>query len=336
MLSWTRFVALELAAAFLSLVFTCAAVAQPAAPGALPPPTEAATPAPPVTVPFDPTTGHILVQASLNDGPPRWLVLDTGNQQTVIFAGVADELGLETEPMGEMGGAGTGSVTVRQASGLKVAIGEGEAAVRTAFVEPAVIVLPEANRLPAFNGHTVDGFLGASLIERHVVSIDYTNGQLTLHDRGAYTPPKNARVAKMKLWSGFPYFEGTVIPLRMGEPTEPVEGNFLLDLGASYAVDLEHEQSERLGLLDADDPDQRVEGRGRGIDGVMFEWKSAPADRVVMGGLTLHADRILMMTTPGGGPPIEDLVGNIGSGAFPGEVVTLDYAGERLILTPAE
>ena len=68
-----------------------------------------------------------------------------------------------------------------------------------------------------------------------------------------------------------------------------------------------------------------------GIDGVMFEYRTAPLTHAELGGLVLDESRVLFMTTPGGGPPIENLVGAVGSGLFSGDRVTLDYPGGRLI-----
>jgi predicted aspartyl protease len=49
-------------------------------------------------------TGHIVMPAWIGGDGPYWFVLDTGNQNTTIFADLAEELGLETSPLGEMGG----------------------------------------------------------------------------------------------------------------------------------------------------------------------------------------------------------------------------------------
>ncbi|MFG0314004.1 MAG: hypothetical protein ACF8LL_07450, partial [Phycisphaerales bacterium] len=135
----------------------------------------------------------------------------------------------------------------------------------------------------------------------------------------------------IKIAMGFPYFEGRVTPTLMGKKTEPVVGNFLLDLGATYGIDIDFERADALGLVDADDPDQQLAGQGMGIDGVMFDLRTAPLAHATLGGLELDESRVLFMNTPGGGPPIENLVGNVGSGLFAGDRVTLDYERGRLI-----
>tara|TARA_A100000171_G_scaffold51731_1_gene67026 strand:+ start:13086 stop:14033 length:948 start_codon:yes stop_codon:yes gene_type:complete len=283
----------------------------------------------PVTIEIDTATGHIVLPVWIEGDGPYWFVLDTGNQNTTMFAYVAKDAGIETSPLGEMGGAGSGSLTVEQASDVRVSLGESGDVL--SFTDAMVTVLPDAAELPAFNGKRVVGFLGASLIERYITSIDYGSGELVLTDREAYEMPDDAKVMQIKIAMGFPYFEGQVTPMLMGKKTKPVVGNFLLDLGATYAIDIDYEEADTLGLVDADDPDQQLAGQGKGIDGVMFEMRTAPLADAELGGLELNESRVLFMTTPGGGPPIENLVGNVGSGLFMGDRVTLDYDGGRLI-----
>lgn len=282
-----------------------------------------------VTIKIDITTGHIVMPTWIAGDGPYWFVLDTGNQNTTIFAHVAENAGLDTEPMGEMGGAGSGSVTVRRA--IAVPVGIGEAGTEIRFEEPTVTVLPDAAQLPDFNGKQIAGFLGTTLIERAMTSVDYGAGELVLSPREDYRVPGGAKVLEMKLAFGFPYFEGALTPTLMGKDTEPVAGNYLLDLGATYGLEIDYEDANAIGLVGSDDPQQKQVGQGRGIDGVMFEMRTAPLAQATIGGLELDADAVLFMTTPGGGPPIENLVGAVGSGLFTGGRVTLDYAGGRLI-----
>ena len=291
----------------------------------------------PIEIPISTQTGHIVMEAWIQGDGPHWFVLDTGNQTTTFFAHLADKVGFETEHLGEMGGAGSGSLSVQKASDVRVGFGEMNTdGDRPGFVEPQATILPDAAGLPPFGDKTIAGFLGASTIERFVTSIDYVRDVLVLTPRDQYTLPEGATVMEMKLAFGFPYFEGSVVPKLNGQAIEAVSGNFLLDLGAVYGVEIDYEQAKASGLVEADDPDQKLMGQGQGIDGVMFEMRSAPAQAITMGGIDLAEREVIFMTTPGGGPPIENLVGAVGSGSFTGMVVTLDYAGERLILTSSQ
>ena len=283
----------------------------------------------PLTMEIDVSTGHIILPVYIEEHGPYWFILDSGNQNTAIYSHIAEAAGIETKPYGEVGGAGPGSFSVRQAADIEVRLGGDKHLLK--FTDPLVTVLPDEARLPDLNGKRIDGFLGASLIERYMTSIDYESGELVLTDRDAYEMPDDARVMQIKIAMGFPYFEGQVTPMLMGKKTKPVVGNFLLDLGATYAIDIGFEQADALGLVDADDPDQQLAGQGMGIDGVMFDLRTAPLAHAKLGGLQLDEPRVLFMTTPGGGPEIENLVGNVGSGLFQSDRVTLDYLGGRLI-----
>tara|TARA_R110002072_G_scaffold150953_1_gene299718 strand:- start:62134 stop:63177 length:1044 start_codon:yes stop_codon:yes gene_type:complete len=290
----------------------------------------------PIEIPISTQTGHIVMEAWIQGDGPHWFVLDTGNQQTTIYASMAERLGLETKHLGQLTGAGSGSMSVQMANDVRVGFGAASSGgERPGFVEREATVLPDAAMLPAFGDKTVTGFLGGSMIERFVTSIDYGHDRLILTPRDEYAVPEGATVMEMKLAFGFPYFEGSVTPILNGESLEPVVGNFLFDLGATYGVEIDYEHAKAGGLVDADDPEQKIRGKGQGIDGVIFEMRLAPADSISMGGIELDDREVLFMTTPGGGPPIENLVGAVGSGSFEGMVVTLDYAGERLILTPS-
>jgi hypothetical protein len=284
-----------------------------------------------VTVEIHTETGHIVMQAWIEGEGPYWFVLDTGNQNTTIFADLAGRLGLETEPMGEMGGAGSGSITVHRASDVRVGLGtDGQ---RAGFVDAVVTVLPDEAMLPPFGDKQISGLLGATLVERFITSIDYAGGLLVLHDRDQYEVPEEASVMEMKIAFGFPYFEGTVVPIINGRASDAIVGSYLLDLGDSMGVGIEFEQAKAAGLVGADDPAQKTVGRARGIDGVEFEMRSAPVKAITMGGMGMDDEVITFSTTPGGGPPIPNLVGFVGSGSFAGSVVTLDYLGGRLILS---
>lgn len=290
-----------------------------------------------IEIPISTETGHIIMEAWIEGDGPHWFVLDTGNQQTTFYKSLAEKLELETKHLGELIGAGSGSMTVQMANEVRVGFGTAsDGRERAGFVEQEATVLPDAAKMPAFGDKIVSGYLGGSTIERFVTSIDYRRNVLVLTPRDQYAVPEGATVIEMKLAFGFPYFEGSVVPVLYGKAVDPVVGNFLFDLGATYGVEMNYEYAKEYGFVDADDPDQKLVMRAQGIDGVPFEIRSAPVKSMTMGGVELDDQEVVFMTTPGGGPPIENLVGAVGSGSFSDMVVTLDYAGNRLILTPSK
>jgi hypothetical protein len=285
----------------------------------------------PVSIEIDTQTGHILMPVWIEGDGPHWFVLDTGNQNTTFFAHLAEKIGIETKPLGEMGGAGSGSITVQQASDVHV--GMGKDGTQIGFDDPMVTILPDAAMLPPFGDKTVVGFLGATTIEQFMTSIDYKDSELVLCERELYVLPEDARVMDMKLAFGFPYFEGSLKPILHGQEGDEIKGSFLLDLGDANSIGIDFSEAKQAGLIDADDPAQKRIGIGQGIDGVRFEMRTAPATSITMGGMVMEEDRVVFSTTPDGGPPIPNLVGVVGSGCFDDKVVTLDYEGGRLILS---
>ncbi len=291
----------------------------------MPPPVPLAAVGP---IPIDASTGHILLRVRVNGAGPYWFMLDTGNPSTAIFESVAEDLALPTAPLGQMVGAGSGSVPVRFTPDLSIAIDERRG---TAFVEPRAVVIPQAQALRAFGDKQIAGFLGASFIERFAVTIDYDAATLTLTNTHDYQPPVDATILDMPQTEGFPYFEGSVVPIAGGKPVQPVTGRFLLDLGAPYGVAIKHRQAAERDLIGASEA--RAFAEAIGIDGEPFRILALPAETVLLGDQHLAIDTVYFPDRPGGGPPIENLVGDVGSAAFKGWNLTLDYARDRLVLS---
>lgn len=287
-----------------------------------------------MTVPIHTAGGHVVHEVWLGGEGPFWCVLDTGNAQTIVFERAARRLSLATEPLGEMGGAGPGKIVVQATKDLTVAL-RGKDGQEISFVEPTAIVLPDSATLPDFDGRRIDAFLGATLIQRYATTIDYVGGELRLQDHAAYRPGSEAKEMTIEVTQGFPHFAGRVVPRRAGVDVDAVEGRFLLDLGAAYTVQVDFEFANDRGLLDESNPELRREGQIMGIDGVLMDILSVPAGPVVMGGVALSVPRVLLLPVTGGGPPIDGLVGNVGSGCFRGGSLTLDYPGRRVVFEPA-
>lgn len=295
-------------------------------------PSRDALPEPPSAsaVPIDTDAGHIILPVTIAGEGPLWAMLDTGNPDTTIFKSLADRLALDTQPYGELQGLGEGSLPVERAEGVTVAIGERGGAA--SFVEPTVTVLPDEAAFPPIDGKQIDVFLGATFIERFALTIDGGAGLMTLRDAEAYQPPADARILPLRLEAGFPYVLGAVTPDAGPAADEPIRGAFLIDLGAAYGVQIDHDAAPAAGLLDPELPGRETVGVVAGIDGQPLELASLPARRIVMGGVTLDEPRFVVLPVQGGGPPIENLVGTIGAAAFQNQTITLDYQGRRLVI----
>ena len=70
-------------------------------------------PAPPVTIPFEVATRHIIVKVTVNNSRPLAFVLDTGANTAIVRMATATELGLSLEGSAKTGGVGGGAQTGR-------------------------------------------------------------------------------------------------------------------------------------------------------------------------------------------------------------------------------
>jgi hypothetical protein len=170
-------------------------------------------------VPFDGSSGQIIVSADLGGGAPRRLLLDTGAYESYLWSEVAAELGLEPSRPVRRADAST-SFVVRHLHGLRVAVGKAVVAGQSFATKPRPM-------------RHADGFLGWPWIRRFVVEVDFSAQRLRF-----WTLPCDLAQA------------GTaVVPLRFVEgrmPTVPatftfadgvpIEATLMVDTGAGAAA----------------------------------------------------------------------------------------------------
>jgi len=282
-----------------------------------------------------PKASHVLLEARLNGKGPYWLILDTGSQATTLDAAVADEIGLARKAGGQIQGAGEGAAAFEFAAPFEIDLGPGQPDTGPqdswSFDEHHGIVLPLAGTLGEIGGRPIAGILGGSTLDRFAITIDRHASLLTLHTPGAFEPPTRSTILDMPSHQGFPYFDGVVVPA--ADRAEPIEGAFLLDLGANHGVMLTHAAGAE--LVDAEHGGERIEGQAIGGG---FAFTTAPAASITIAGHPLDMARlghaVEVPLAPGGGPPIPDLIGFVGLNALSEHTLTLDYANGRLVLHP--
>src|SRR5262249_506717 len=74
------------------------------------------------SVPFEDDFGLIFVQVSVGDAPPRWFLLDSGADQTILDRGVAAELGLKLDGAGKEAEPG-GEIAIEHARDVTFRVG---------------------------------------------------------------------------------------------------------------------------------------------------------------------------------------------------------------------
>jgi len=126
-------------------------------------------------VPFrltDPARPLIAVPVYVNDRGPYEFVLDTGASRTVIFDGVADELGLQRGQVVEGHGAG-GPLRFTLAEADAIAIGEARVEHVPIVIGPIDAIARNIRPLPA-------GVIGYTYLSRFRVLLDYPRSRLVI------------------------------------------------------------------------------------------------------------------------------------------------------------
>lgn len=129
---------------------------------------------------------HVAVPVSLNDGPPRAFILDTGAPVTTVLiskrllelAGVTQKL--SGAPPTQIQGISGESMAAYRATARSIAVG-------LTRVAPFPYVLMSSDRNLSDLGQTpygpVVGILGNDFLSRYRVTVDYQRGTVTLEDR---------------------------------------------------------------------------------------------------------------------------------------------------------
>jgi len=129
---------------------------------------------PPIArVHFEDDFGLIFVTASVA-GSPRWLLLDSGADQTLLDRGVADELKLAVHDKSSSAQPG-GAISIAHATDVEMFVGGVPFHPHDVWVTPL-------HPLERFVGRKIDGILGYELLERYVVTIDYAAQELAFYD----------------------------------------------------------------------------------------------------------------------------------------------------------
>jgi hypothetical protein len=293
--------------AFRSVLLAAALAAAPARADAQQPLAE---------LPITSLSNLILVQGSIGDSRPLWILLDTGAGRTAVDAPLVDSLGLRVTGQGWAQGA-AGRAPMRVLGDVPVRLGGVDLPLATA------VSLPFADLEPAL-GKDVDAVVGQELFARFVVQIDYGGGILRLYDPAAFVAPAAPSVP-LEVVRGEAF-----VRVRVTVDGRTVDARLQLDTGAGSALTLDAPFVRAHGLA-----------AGPGLSG-SAAWgvggRSLQVNRFVerleIGDVALEAPvATLSLDTTGvlGGGEGEGLLGGDVLSRF---TVTLDYGRGRMYLQP--
>ncbi len=266
-------------------------------------------------------TRHVWVRASINGAPPADFLFDTGAGVTAIDRAYAREIGLQTEGrMGVdgMGASGEGALARVRSLRLTTPGGDG-----VEMNDLKVGVLDLSSDLEPVMWRRVAGLIGHDFISRFVTEIDYDSLTLTLHDPDTFTYRGRGEAIPMGLAGNCPTIHV--------ELDDGCEGEFLVDVGNSFNVNVHGSMVRRCHLFN---PGRReVEVWGGGFGG-SFSATVCRLDRLRIGPFDWDDPIVALSLSTHGMVGSKDYSGNIGNGILERFKCTFDYARHTLYLEP--
>ncbi len=262
---------------------------------------------------------HHFAQVSINGGPPRTFLIDTGAGLTAISRELADTLGLALgDPIGIVGLGG--GVEARSATLAQVGFGS---LVRK-DVSCLVLDFEEMRRNM---GLAVEGILGFSALNRYAVTFDFAAGTLEVaQNAAARKPGPGGTRVPMQMLGGQALVDGAV--------DGGVKSSFILDTG-SWITFVPRSVGKALRTI------RRVPGIPFvGADGRVLEAEAVRARGLTIGAARVDRPVLLFATSGGASDPVGLTLASGDRGVLGANVlrrfrVTLDYPRGELVLDPA-
>jgi hypothetical protein len=264
---------------------------------------------------------HVLVQVSIAEAGPVWLMLDTGSQLTTLDLAAAGELGVAVGGATELEGIGAESV--------RGGVTAEPLAIHVAGSEPYVLHRPVADLslLEPYFGAPFPGVLGGDLFLRFVVEIDYARERVILHDPRRFQPRDDDARLALELDRQLPFVRGAVI---LPDGRE-LSGRFLIDTGASGSLTLYSPFLRTHGLVEA--MPATIGTEAAGIGGTLTETQGR-LRAFRMGPFLLEEPIASLSLAETGLTASPGSVGHIGGEMLRRFTLTIDYRGRALYLRP--
>jgi len=275
----------------------------------------------PVTIPFDYSSNEIIIQATVNGTKELRFIVDTGATQSILDKTIAKQIGTLTASNLSMT-TGAGSIQTEALKVDKLSMGD---------LHMTNVPFATADLSTFGNSQTVRpvGLIGANVLKRFLMTIDYENQKITFADPTKVEIPPGATAVNTKP--------------SLGMAGMAVEGNidgkqkvtFLVDTGAAFNNVAE---SKVKNVLNG--PLYRV-GMLKGLDGKVVQTASARFNYLDLDGMRVDkpvfsvAPQALAGQNTLGIIQSKDLaiLGNPTLGHY---TVSFDYRGQRLIFSQSK
>ncbi len=270
----------------------------------------------PITIPFDFVGDYIIARVRLNNKTEEKFIVDTGASQTVIDKSVAQKLGPYA--------AGSYSITTGGKALDVNYMTLSSLAVGDVSMDNITAMVYDISSLTLAPGSKIGGLLGANVLRRFLVTIDYRDKVLVLANPRSVVIPKGATVLPIT-----PVFSAAV-PVVKATLDDKLSANFLLDTGAPF-------NNLPVGLAKSliNAPILPV-GKASGLDGQKVSmgavrFKTLKLDNLVVPDPVFAVSPQMAATSPSGLFTASAL-GILGNPIWRQFRMTLDYRNERLIL----
>lgn len=269
-----------------------------------------------VVVPFNYKANEILVKASIDGQPEKVFLVDTGATQSIVDSDAAT--GLKTTTGDDFSiTTGSGSMKMSYANIRAFKLGE-------IVLSNVPVAVTSMARFASVLQYKPAGLIGANVLKRFAITIDYDKQILILQDPDKFSPPSNAVAVDTKpsLGTSGLALEGTL--------DDKLHLTFLIDSGAAF-----NHVSESLIKDKFPDPILPV-GTIKGLDGTPVNTGSVRFKTLKFGSLTVKNPIFSVAPSPPanataqGGIISGGAIAIIGNPLLAHYRVTIDYRNQKL------
>lgn len=270
-----------------------------------------------VTVPFEYVGNEIVINARINGGQEGKFIVDSGASQTVLDKKAADEIGPYTVSSFNVT-TGAKAVPLCYTKLQKVQIGN-------LAVENISALVSDLSSFGAAIGHRPSGLIGANILRRFFVTIDYGERKLILSDPNKVVLPEGAICIPTS-----PVFGATALVVN-GLVDNKFSVNFLVDTGAAFN-NLPQSLAKKLGIGSTISVGQIYGLDGQRLDIGAVKLKSLKLADFEVPGPVFGLQPETTSALPGGGLFRAGAMGIIGNPIWSKTILSIDYRNERLIV----
>jgi hypothetical protein len=202
----------------------------------------------------------------------------------------------------------------------------------------AAIDLPSMGVVPlrevsAVYGRRMDGVVGAELLARYVVELDWEQRRMALHEPAAYRYSGEGAVVPLVLAGGMPFIRLQVYLPGM----QPIEGLFLVDCPHPGTIIINRPFVEENQLLEAARRNHRrlVTQFTEGVNG-KSEVPYGRIDEIKIGPFSLNQPVVGFSQAKAGALAQSEFAGILGAEILRRFRVIFDFSRERMILEPKD